>query len=554
MNEAFGAVAATRSQQRARKGLALLPVGRIAVLMLIALGGLAIRAYRLPKRSLWFDEAFTWRLTQFPFAEMLRRITLDNSPPLYYMLLKIWLGVFGHSAGALRSFSVCCGGLTILGMYLFVAEAFRQTPRTGSQPGTRRSNAGLLVAALIAMSVFQIRWSWETRMYSFGTALAALSSWALFRALNHQCNRLGPWLVYALITLAFAYSHNYALFTIAAQGVFVLGFLLVRFRWSVRRLVQAKLFWHALMAADVLVVGWLPWLPFFLHMKTQVQDTFWTHPLRWRDIPDACHEMMVTAQSGKLRHDEALVVAALSGLCLLALLWKARAGEWYVFLAAVVPFGLSVLVSIWDTKVFSPRYFVFAQLFLLTCLGVLVWRIPFKLERRLVSAMLLAGFLYVYVAFWRDLDVAHKPGARAAIAWIQARRHPCEPLIVSSPLLYLPILYHAGEQGAGPVYLAESPVPHYFGTAVLSADDLFTAEQLAAVRNGRAWVVNTTGWGGSTVAVPARWVARAETRFPEVYRLQGEIIVVEYETGARPGAGGLRSRSHEGQGLRPPSR
>ncbi|HEV3258761.1 MAG TPA: hypothetical protein VG013_17960 [Gemmataceae bacterium] len=508
------------------------------------LAGLGFRAYDLAARSLWFDEAFTWRLTQFPFPEMMRRITLDNSPPLYYVLLKVWLGLFGTSAGALRSFSVLCGGLTIAGMYLFAAEAFGGPTGEGGPHGVQRRGwgVGVLVAGLIAVSVFQIRWSWETRMYSFGTALAALSSWALFRALHDRSASLRPWLVYGLITLGFAYGHNYALFTIAAQVLFVLGFLLVRCCWSWRMMVQDKLFWHALTAADVLVVGWLPWLPFFVRMRAQVQGTFWTHPLRAWDLVEACYEMMVAPENARLAHDQALVVAGLCGLCLLALLWRAGAAEWYVFLAAVVPIGLSVLVSLWDTKVFGVRYLVFAHLFLLTCMGVLVRRIPLKLERGLVSGLLLAGFLYVHVAFWRDLDIADKPGARAAISWIHQRRQPGEPLIVASPLLYLPVLYHASEQGAAPVYLAEGPVPHYFGTAVLSGEEFMTAEQLAAVQCRRAWVVNMTGWGGSMVAVPPDWVVRGEARFPEVYRVQGEIIVVEYQTGSRRAAAGAGER------------
>lgn len=101
----------------------------LLVLLAIILGGLAVRTYQLSARSLWFDEAFAWRLVQFPFAEMIQRIGQDNHPPLYFILLKGWAAVFGESAFALRSLSVVFGVLTILGAYLFAVEAFGNTAK-----------------------------------------------------------------------------------------------------------------------------------------------------------------------------------------------------------------------------------------------------------------------------------------------------------------------------------------------------------------------------------------------------------------------------------------
>src|SRR2546426_6221006 len=301
----------------------------------IVLAGFAIRAYLVSERSLWFDEAFTWRLTEFSLGEMIRRITDDNSPPLYYLLLKLWTAVFGASALALRSLSVLCGTLTIVGMYLFAAEAFRGREYSSSGAGeTNRPGRrlGLLVAALVAFSVFQIRWSWEARMYTLGTALLSFSTWSLFRALHASDHALGKWVLYGLFTLLFAYTHYYALFSIAAQAVFILACLMVRARGNIIQILRQTTFWHALVAADILAVGWLPWLPFFLKMRSQVQGDFWTQPPIWWDVPQLCYQMFIEPENAGLNRRHALWAAGLCGFGLLALLWKARAAEWYVFL------------------------------------------------------------------------------------------------------------------------------------------------------------------------------------------------------------------------------
>lgn len=507
-----------------------------AVLVAVVLIGLALRIPYLATRSFWFDEAFSWRLSRFPLSEIPARAGEDNHPPLYFLLLKGWTIAFGSAPAALRLLSVLLGCLTILGIYCFVVEAFpSREPHRARQRGM-----ALFAAALVAVSVFQIRWAWEVRMYALGTALAAFSSWALLRAL-HRPGRLHPWLLYAAFALLFAYTHYYALFTLAAQAVFVLGYLMTRARGKVSVLVRDATFWHALIAADVIVVGWLPWLPLFLRQRAQVQAEFWTlPPSRW-DIPNACWQMFVNPVHGTCSHGEALFAAILCAIVLLALLWRARAGEWYVFTATTVPLGLSVLVSALDTKVFHLRFLLFAHLFFLVALAVLVSRIPSRLERGAISLLLLGGCLGLYVHFMQKLDFSHRPGPRATADFLVAHRQPKEPIIVTAAPLYFPILYHLdGRVPCHLLVLEGQPVAHYLGRAILTPEDVIREEQLPKLTATRVWIVNTDpGNGGVTpIRLPAGWSLKRMTPFPEVYEGRGQAMVLEYEItpGQKPGA------------------
>src|SRR5579862_1201882 len=89
----------------------------LALAVIIAVG-LGLRTFNLSDRSFWFDEAFSWRLIQYPLFEMLERTAQDNHPPLYFVVLKVWATIFGTSPLALRLPSALLGSLTILGMYL----------------------------------------------------------------------------------------------------------------------------------------------------------------------------------------------------------------------------------------------------------------------------------------------------------------------------------------------------------------------------------------------------------------------------------------------------
>jgi 4-amino-4-deoxy-L-arabinose transferase-like glycosyltransferase len=194
-----------------RKGVA------IALLGVILLAATAMRLYPLAGRSFWFDEAFTWRLIDYPWLEMLDRAKRDNSPPFYYFVLKAWSEVFGTSPVALRSLSLLFGVVTALGAYLFCVEAFGRGSDT--HVSSRARWMGLFAAALVAFSALQIRYSWEVRMYALATALTVFSGWALLRALRGGPRR-GNWLLYALLATLLAYTHYFGLYTLAGHAVF----------------------------------------------------------------------------------------------------------------------------------------------------------------------------------------------------------------------------------------------------------------------------------------------------------------------------------------------
>ncbi len=107
---------------------------------------------------------------QFPFSEMLTRVARNNHVPLHFCLLKLWVACFGDSLLSMRLLSVLFGEVTILGAYLFTIESFRLGSAKQVTPATRQW-AALAAAAFIAISLPQVCYSREARMYSLGTSL-----------------------------------------------------------------------------------------------------------------------------------------------------------------------------------------------------------------------------------------------------------------------------------------------------------------------------------------------------------------------------------------------
>jgi uncharacterized membrane protein len=520
--EAARAAAAARPPLTRRAALSALGV--------IVLAALAVRGYHLGQRSIWFDEAFSWRLIEFPFPEMLRRVTQDNHVPLYFLLLKGWAALFGTSLVALRGLSVLLGGATVVGAYLFTAEALG-APGASAGRRARAREVALFVAALVALNVFQVRWAREVRMYSLGTALAAFSGWALFRALRAPPGSYRPWVLLGLLDLLFAYTHYYAFFTLAAQALFFLGLLLIEARgrpWAVWRDHRLR---PALVTAGAVALAWLPWLRFFLGQEEQVRASFWTSPPTGWKFMEAYCRMFLVPENVDFTTAQAVAVVAGCGAVLLVLLWRARAAAWFVFLAATVPPALSVLLSVWITPIFVSRYLIFAQVFLLAALGLALGRLPWLRLRLVLYAAVLLASLGGDLLAWQALDLEDRPGSRGTAAFIDARRRPGEPVVVCSPLLFLSVLYHSADRADWYVYSPGPEVPHYEGAAVLTPADQIEAAQLRDLAVRRVWVVNIEGgsWGPRTVPVPDRWTPRGRHAFPEPYDFQGNTVVELYE-------------------------
>lgn len=75
-------------------------------------------------QSLWLDEAIgALAVRDFSYFGILNDfLRSDNHPPLYYIVLKMWSGIFGYSELSLRIPSILFGLGTIYFSYLIAGE------------------------------------------------------------------------------------------------------------------------------------------------------------------------------------------------------------------------------------------------------------------------------------------------------------------------------------------------------------------------------------------------------------------------------------------------
>src|SRR3954468_16100993 len=80
-----------------------------------ALVGAVLRGW--PRSAMWLDEAQSVSFASLPLTRIPGALRQDGAPPLYYLLLHVWIRLFGDSDAAVRSLSVVLSlaGMLVLG-------------------------------------------------------------------------------------------------------------------------------------------------------------------------------------------------------------------------------------------------------------------------------------------------------------------------------------------------------------------------------------------------------------------------------------------------------
>src|SRR5436309_1932779 len=130
------------------RGAVILPA---AILFFLVVVSLFLRTRALGD-SLWMDEGLSIGIASQPFWHIPTTLQVDGSPPLYYMLLAVWMKIFGDGPGETQGLSV-----------LIAVAAVPTGMWAGWSLFGRR--AGLICAALCAVNPFLTTYAQETRMY-----------------------------------------------------------------------------------------------------------------------------------------------------------------------------------------------------------------------------------------------------------------------------------------------------------------------------------------------------------------------------------------------------
>jgi mannosyltransferase len=216
--------------------------------LLRAIGLLAIMGLSVSLRShaitakFWIDEGLSVGIAHHPFFDIPSVLRKDGSPPLYYMLLHVWMGVVGGDGESrTHALSLLFATLTIPGGWWAARRLFGE-------------RAAWATAALCATLPFLTYYAQETRMYALVAFLGLVSSAAFAMAYAVRDRRWLP--AFSVLTVLTVYAHNWGLFLAVGMGA---AFLVL---WRTAPADErGPLFRDGLIGFGLLVLLYVPWLP-----------------------------------------------------------------------------------------------------------------------------------------------------------------------------------------------------------------------------------------------------------------------------------------------------
>ncbi len=213
-----------------------------------------LRLWNLASESAWIDEAYSIELAKLSIVDILKGSAADQHPPLYYLLLRLWL-TLGTGITYARLLSVIIGVINVAQILLF---------------GKKIAGIaiGLLSGILLAVSPMHVWYSQEIRMYILLVALTTASTTALWWAL--QDNKPYRWIFYGFFSTLSIYTHYFTFFILFAQGIWVLIWV-----WKQRAM---RPLWYWIGASVGMLILFFPWLPVAIN-----QARF--HTMTWVDSP-----------------------------------------------------------------------------------------------------------------------------------------------------------------------------------------------------------------------------------------------------------------------------
>ena len=404
-------MASVASRPRLAARVGPLPAGALwagAFLLGLLAISLFVRTYSLGE-ALWMDEGLSIGIASQPLFDIPGVLRQDGSPPLYYMLLSVWMDVAGNGPAETQALSVAVSLLAIpsalwAGWTLF---------------GRR---AGFMAAALAAVNPVLNAYAQETRMYSLMLLLSLVLTAAFLHV--YVFGRRGYLPLFAGVLALMLYTHNWGLFVLAgALTALVPCWLAADDRGALVR--------DAAIGFGAAGVLYLPWVPTLLYQVAHTGAP-WLNPPRL-GAPVQISKSLLGGGTATV----ALVLAGGSGLAAL-LKDRARTDERTAIIAAAT-LCVGTLAIAWLFSQVSPAW---TTRYLGVAVGPIVILAAVGLAR---AGNLGLVALAIVLAIWvipKTYDLTHKSNSSELGAQAAPQLRPGDLVISMQPEQTPLIDYH----------------------------------------------------------------------------------------------------------------
>jgi uncharacterized membrane protein len=397
--------------------------------------------FKIGFSDLWSDEIYTKSMLGGSLSDFFGKFKNDLHPPLYYLGLRLFTGLFGLNAISLRLFSVLGVLSTILLGYFAGQRVF------GKQ--------GALYFCLMLISIPMLAaYSHQARMYTW--AAFSVTGVFIYSYLFMKTGKKRDLVLLFVFTVLAMYTHYYSMAAAFVANMFVFFHLL---------LTKNKKWLPHLFSLLLAAIVFLPWLFMFIIQVKKVQHAFWAPEVSLNAIL-SCFKIPFTEQFWTTNYSISLTILIYSLIVFTFLISFTKSFSEYrlvLWLSLCIFLGTLLVVTIisfFSQPILSTRYVMTIVIILVIPPTILLIQIKIKwLKIILISVILFLGI-------------------RISISNFYFSYGPYKQTIeyISTTYPEIKKILHITEVTAGPMveYNGTSGLSHYWLKAKMSNVDAFT--------------------------------------------------------------------------------
>ena len=329
--------------------------------------------FKIGFSDLWSDEIYTKSMLGGSFSDFFAKFKNDLHPPLYYIGLRLFTGLFGLNAISLRLFSVIGVLSTILLGYFAGQRVF------GKQ--------GALYLCLMLISVPMLAaYSHQARMYTW--AAFSVTGVFIYSYLFMRTGKNRDLVLLFVFTVLAMYTHYYSMAAAFVANMFVFLHLL---------LTKNKKWLPHLFSLLLATILFLPWLFMFIIQVKKVQHAFWAPEVTLNAIL-SCFKIPFTEQFWTTNYSISLTILIYCLIVLTIIISFTKSFREYrlvlglslfIFLGTLL---VVTIISLFSQPILSTRYVMSIVAMLVVPPTILLIQMKIKwLKIILISVILFLG-------------------------------------------------------------------------------------------------------------------------------------------------------------------
>lgn len=348
------------------KALERIPTGTVVILLTVV--ALAVRVLHLNSTDIAGDEPFSVFVAQFGLSKIIAYLSTGNNPPLFEVLLHIYVNWFGDSDFNLRLLPAVFSAFTVIPVFLAGKRFFN-------------TRVALMASLLFLFSIYQIRFAHEIRVYSFFSLVTAWTFY-FFLSIVERPSSLRIWAAIVLCNVLLMYAHFTSFYILLTQ--FVCGIFFI-----------PKRQWKYLFGS--LALSGLFFSPYLLVFITRLDDVksggTWVVPPGLGELYGSINLMLnqrLTTLAVIATTALGLVLSRKTGILKIIKQMLSEPRVLAVFMWFFLPYSLMFLCSILFVPMFIDRYILYTSIPLFLSVAVLVDQAWCKAQWPIIGVLLIA--------------------------------------------------------------------------------------------------------------------------------------------------------------------